>query len=335
MRIDSHTHLIPDDYRDVITSRGLVPYELAPWSLDLMHDFMADYEIDAAVLSLSPPGVFFGDQGLATDLARMVNERTAAMVDADPDRFAGLGVLPLPDVDAALAEIAYALDVLKLDGIALFSNVDGSYLGDERWAPVFDELDRRGAYVFLHPTAPPGPPALAQYPEWLYELPFDTTRAVVDLIYSGTLERCAALRLQVSHLGGTALVLAARIGSLASRAPDLATKAPAGALSYLSSLYYDTGLSNEAALVRGAMTTVPLERIVFGTDWPYAALPEPGDPAPSLSALGSDRKALEHTNIGALIPRWRFDPHAGPIAAPAEPEIDRSLRHQQQSPSSG
>src|SRR5205823_11839696 len=133
-------------------------------------------EIDAAVMSLGPPGVWFGDAGMAAELARISNEATAELVRAAPQQFAGLAALPLPDVDASLAELTHALDVLELDGVALLSNVDGIYAGDPRIEPVWTELDRRGAYVFLHPAVPPAPPALPEHPVWLYEFPFDTTR---------------------------------------------------------------------------------------------------------------------------------------------------------------
>jgi predicted TIM-barrel fold metal-dependent hydrolase len=272
--------------------------------MELMDAFLRRHEIDAAVLSLSPPGVFFGDQGLATELARMVNERTAELVGSDPRRFAGLAFLPLPDVDAAVAELRHALDVLRLDGVALLSNVAGIYPGAPEWAPLFDELNERKAYVLLHPTAPATPmPALA-YPVWLYEFPFDTTRALTHLIYSGTLERCPEIRLQVAHLGGTAPFLARRLGSLAAREPAAAADAPAGAGRYLAGLYYDTGLSNDPAAIAATQAVVPAERVVFGTDWPYADLPERGDPAPALDALGAaGRAAVEGRHAAALVPR--------------------------------
>ncbi len=107
--------------------------------------------------------------------------------------------------------------------------------------------------MFLHPAAPTPAPALPEHPIWLYEFPFDTTRAVVNLIYSGTLERCPGVRVQVPHLGGTAPFLAHRIASLADRAPALAASAPAGALAALAGLWYDTGLSNHASAVRAAL----------------------------------------------------------------------------------
>lgn len=265
-------------------------------------DFMNRYAIDAAVISLGPPGVWFGDAGLAAELARMVNETTAELVGSAPHRFAGLAVLPLPDVDAALAELTHALDVLELDGVALLSNVDGIYPGDPRLTPVWTELDRRGTYVFLHPAAP-GSPVLPHHPIWLYEFPFDTTRALANLIYSGMLEESTGLRLQLAHLGGTAPFLAHRLASLAAREPEQASAAPSGALAALARCWYDTGLSNHATAVAATAAIVPFERIVFGSDWPYLALPEAGDPAPELAAFGDRRALLDAENAAALVPR--------------------------------
>jgi predicted TIM-barrel fold metal-dependent hydrolase len=303
-RIDAHVHILPPDYRAELERRSLLPPGIPPWSPELVDGLMARHDIDAAVLSLAPPGVFFGDQGLADELARLVNEHTAEFVAAAPERFGGLAVLPLPDVDAALAELRHALDVLRLDGVALLSNLGGAYLGDPAWDPLFDELDRRGAYVFLHPTMPPHPLPLPQHPVWLYEFPFDTTRAVVNLIYSGTLERCPRMRLQVAHLGGTAPFLAHRIASLAAREPERASRAPAGALAQLRRLYYDTGLSNNAVALAATLEVADIGQVVFGTDWPYADLPPTGDPAPGLANLAdADRARIDAANIAALVPR--------------------------------
>ena len=303
-RIDTHVHLLPDDYRAALTKRSLIRGPLPAFSRELLDGFVARYAIDAAVLSLSPPGVWFGDQGLATELARLVNERTAEVVRSDPSRFAGLTVLPLPDPDAALSELAYAFVVLGLDGVVLLSNVGGTYQGDPVWDAVWAELDRRGAYVMLHPHAPPHRPPLPQHPPWLYEFPFDTTRAIVNLIYSGTLERSPSVRLQVAHLGGTVPFLAERIASLAVREPDKAALAPQGSAAALARLYYDTGLSNSAAALETVRSVAPLDRIVFGTDWPYAALPDAGDPAPELAALGPARELVDGGNAAALVPRF-------------------------------
>lgn len=305
MRIDAHVHLLPDDYRAAVERHASLPYPLPPWSLGLVDELMRRHAIDASILSLAPPGVWFGDAALARELARMVNERTAGIVRDDPARYAGLAVLPLPDIDGALAEVRFALDVLGLDGVALMSNVAGTYHGDPVWDPLWDELDRRGAYVFVHPAAPPHALPLPEHPIWLYEFTFDTTRAVANLIYSGTLERCPDVRLQVAHLGGTAPFLAHRLASLAPREPARAARAPQGALAYLARLYYDTGLSNHLLAVETARAVAPIEQIVFGTDWPYAALPATGDPAPELAALGAERVLVDASNAGVLVPRLR------------------------------
>ena len=301
MRIDTHVHLVPDGYRAIVKERSTLP--LPPWSREMTEEFMDRHQIDAAVMSLGPPGIWFGDAGLAAELARIVNEATADLVRAAPQRFAGLAVLPLPDIDASLTELSHALDVLELDGVALLSNLDGIYPGDERLEPVWTELDRRGTYVFLHPAAPVPPPALPHHPIWLYEFPFDTTRALANLVYSGTLERATRLRLQVAHLGGTAPFLAHRIDSLAAREPNSAAAAPSGALAALARCWYDTGLSNHESAVAATAAVIPFEQIVFGTDWPYAALPPAGDPAPELDALGDRRALLDSGNAGALVPR--------------------------------
>jgi predicted TIM-barrel fold metal-dependent hydrolase len=313
MRIDAHAHVIPDDYRAELKRRGLLPYPLPPWSRDAMLELQERHGIDATIASLSPPGVAFGDQGLADELARMANEATAALVASDPERFGGLAVLPLPDVDRALAELGHALDVLRLDGVMLLSNVLGTYLGDPAWDPLFDELQRRRAYVLVHPHAPPSALPLPQHPIWLYEYPFDTTRAIVNLIYSGTLERCPDVALQMSHLGGAAPYLAHRIASLAAREPTAAAAAPRGALAYLERLHYDTGLADNDVALAAMRLVAPLERIVFGSDWPYAPLPADGDPQPALAALGDDRAGVDAGHIARLVPRLS----RGPLPRPA------------------
>jgi 6-methylsalicylate decarboxylase len=289
----------------MLEARGLLKYPIGEWRLELTDAFLDAYAIDACVLSLAPLGVWFGDAGLARELARLANEQTAAVVATNPRRYAGLAVVPFPDIDAALEEIAYALDVLKLDGIAVLSNVDGAYPGDPSWAPMLAELDRRGAYLFIHPTTSAALPTLAQIPIWVQELPFDTTRAIANLIFSGALDDYPDLRVQVAHLGGTAPFLAHRIASLGVRHPEFADFTPARVANALASLYYDTGLSNHIEPIEATRAHVPFEHIVFGSDWPYAVLPDGPDFAPDLSALGADRRAaLEGQHAAALVPRW-------------------------------
>jgi predicted TIM-barrel fold metal-dependent hydrolase len=304
-RIDLHAHVIPDAYRELLVARdGSSPF-VPPARMEELMATMERYEIDAAAISTGPPGAYLGDEGQASELARAANESIAAIVRSAPDRFGGLALLPLPDVEAAIAELRYALDELELDGVMLLSNTAGVYLGDDRWEAVYEELDRREAYVLVHPAPPPHVPPLGdEHPVWLYEFPFDTTRALAKLIFSGTLERHSSIRFQLAHLGGVAPFLAQRLASLAERAPEQAQRAPAGALEYLRRQYYDTGLSASAPAIAATLEITSLGQIVFGTDWPYAALPNGVDPAPALAALGAEgRAAIDCRNAAALVPR--------------------------------
>lgn len=305
MRIDTHVHVTPPPLlAELKRVYGDRPIGVVPSTPEGLRELMGRFGIDAAVVSPGPPGAFLGDQSRANELARALNEEAARLRDAEPARIAALATLPLPDVEAALAELRHALDVLQLDGVFLLSNVAGTYLGDPAWDPLFDELERRRAYAFVHPSFPPYPLPLA-HPVWLYEFTFDTTRAVTQLIYSGTLERCPNVRIQLAHLGGTVPFLAHRIASLAERMPDAALAAPAGALAYLARLYYDTGLSNNSVALASTLEVAPLEHVVFGTDWPYAALPEEGDdPTPDLDAIGAQRRARVEANAARLVPRF-------------------------------
>ncbi|WP_166459322.1 amidohydrolase family protein [Amycolatopsis pithecellobii] len=303
-RIDTHAHVIPAAYRAELRRLNLVPgFPLPDATEQVLATAMERRSIDAAVISLPPPGVWFGDEGVARKLSRLVNEEIASTVRAEPARFAGLATLPLPSVDAALEEIAYAFDVLGLDGVALHSNVGGIYLGDPAFDPIFAELDHRSAYAFLHPMEPAVPSPRPDVPGWVQEFPFDTTRALVNLIYSGTLERSPNIRLQVAHLGGTAPFLADRLAQWAEREPERAGQAPAGAVAYLRRLYYDTGLSNNPIALAAVRELAGIEHVVFGTDWPYLSTPADVDPIDGLGLDEHELELVQHKNAAALVPR--------------------------------
>ena len=277
-RIDCHAHVLPPDYRALL---GDLP--IRPARLEDYEAAMAASGIDAAVISTGPPGAFMGDPGQALELARAANEGIATITG---ERFAGLATLPLPDVDGALSELAYALDTLSLDGVMLLTSAAGVYLGDERWDPVLAELDRREAYAFIHPGFPPHALPLEQHPVWLYEFTFETVRAVANLIYSGALERYPRIRFQLAHLGGAVPFLAHRRPHGCACAGG-GLSGPGRALEYLQRFYYDTGLADNAAALAATREIVPADRIVYGTDWPYAVtLDQPlAPPAENAAAL--------------------------------------------------
>jgi 6-methylsalicylate decarboxylase len=289
MRIDAHAHHIPARFRDAVSELAGTDYPLPEVTADQHLAAMDDHEIELAVVSLPPPGVHVGTDEATGRLARLVNESYAEAISAHPGRFAALASLPLPDVDGALAELDYALDALDLDGVVLYSNVGGAYIGDDRFTAVLEELDRRRAYVLLHPADPPCAP-LADYPRWLVELPFETTRAVVTLLYSGALDRYPGITWHVPHCGGTVPFLAPRLATLVQREPRLATRVTGDPVSRLTGVYYDTAQAHNAPALAATVALAGADRLVFGTDWPFAVLSSGADPQPELDTLGADAR---------------------------------------------
>lgn len=160
------------------------------WNSETTVAVMDRQDIATAMLSVSSPGVYFGDSAAARRLARSVNEFAVQKAQDYPGRYGTFASLPLPDIDAALEEIDYALRVLKVDGFVMLTNFGGTYLGDAKFDPIFDELNRRQAVIFIHPTSPPCWEHIALgYPRPMIEFPFESTRAVTNLVISGTLDR--------------------------------------------------------------------------------------------------------------------------------------------------
>jgi 6-methylsalicylate decarboxylase len=243
-KIDLHSHFLPPGYADEMIRAGLSMPDGMPgypeWNPELA---LAAYDrlgISTGILSISSPGVHHGDDLAAKRLARRVNEAGAALVRRFPSRFGLFASLPLPDIDASLEELTYALDVLGADGIELKTNSRGIYLGDPRFEPVFDELNRRKALVFIHPTSPSFCNHCGlSHPRSVIEFPFDTTRAVMNMICSGTLARCPDLTIILPHNGGALPMVAKRIASYGAAA-QIGCEAPVDVVGLLKKLYYDT-----------------------------------------------------------------------------------------------
>jgi aminocarboxymuconate-semialdehyde decarboxylase len=218
--VDTHHHILPDFFFQATNEAdhpagGVAP---APWSRASMLSFLDDAGIDVAVTSISTPGVHTGDDAAARALARRCNELAAELIRDRPDRFGGFACLPLPDVEGALAELAYAFDDLRLDGVVLFSNARGIYLGDSRFTPLFEELQRRAAVVFVHPNPSPDPGAHALgLPDNLIDFTADTTRAVAQLLYSNTFARTPDVKYVFSPAGGTENERTAILGATATK----------------------------------------------------------------------------------------------------------------------
>jgi 6-methylsalicylate decarboxylase len=270
--VDIHHHVLPDFFWQATNEGsnpvgGIMP---PPWSREGMISFLDDARIDVAVTSISTPGVHTGDDAAARALARRCNELSAELIRDRPDRFGGFACLPLPDVDGALAELAYALDVLKLDGVVLFSNSRGVYLGDPRYTALFEELQRRRAVVFVHPNASPDPSAHALgLPDSLIDFTADTTRAVAALHYSGTFARTPDVSYVFSHAGGTVPYLAGRFDIVDRMQVIPGAEQRSSAAETFRRLYWDTALSWGDPVLRMLRDTVGIGQVLFGTDFPY------------------------------------------------------------------
>ncbi|MGW3666715.1 amidohydrolase family protein [Streptomyces sp. NPDC005141] len=298
--IDVHAHLLPDFYVEQATAAGHAHPDgmggWPSWSVRDHLDLMDRNGIRTAMLSLSSPGVHFGDDKAARVLARRVNEYSANVARDHRGRFGNFVSLPLPDVDGALEEIAFAFDELGADGVALLTHTHGVYLGDERLAPVFAELDRRGAVVFLHPTSPVcwEQSALGR-PRPMVEYIFDTARTVTDLVMAGVLTRHPDMRVIVPHCGGAVPVLADRINEFMRLFVPSHQAPPRDAVQQLGALYYDLAGTAFPRQVPALLKLVGPDRVLFGSDYCWT-------PAPLADAHIAAIDAAEPPTEGAT---WR------------------------------
>lgn len=279
-RIDVHQHFLPDFYAEALARAGLKTVDggmpVPAWSAEAALAMMDRQQIATGMISLSSPSTHFLAPTHRAGLVRRVNAAGAALVTAHPGRFGFFATLPMPDVQAALAEIGHAFDVLGVDGVILETNIDGTYLGAPAFAPIFAELNRRKATLFLHPTSPACFDAVALgRPAPLLEFPLDTTRTLVDLLYSRTLQTHPDIKLIVPHGGAALPALVARIAAFAGLPfinPRPASEAEV--FETLARLYYDVALSGHPVAFAGLRRLAPISQILFGSDWPFT--PEMG-----------------------------------------------------------
>lgn len=270
-RIDVHTHVVPPFWGEALPNHGGDPsgWAIPGWSADAHLKFMDENQIATSVLSLTAPSVtgWHGQQRI--DLARKVNEYVAHLVAKYPSRFGNFATVPLPDVEAAVTEAEYALDSIGADGIVLLSNYDGAYLGDPRFAPLWKALDKRSAVVFIHPGHPQIP-LLPDVPGPLVDYPFDTTRNAVHMVFNGVLDNYPNVKIILSHAGGFVPYTVLRFCELQ---PSLAPDGPNAEqlLAKFKLFYWDTALSSGKYAFSSFLELADSERILFGSDFPYAA----------------------------------------------------------------
>ena len=313
-RIDVHQHVVPPFWVEALPAHGGDPSGArygdpkAPviplWTPESAVTFMDSQEIAVGVLSLTSPGIIRWEPSERRSMARRVNEYTAELVAKRPDRFGHFATVPLPDVDGALLELEYALDALHADGVILLGNYADKYLGDPIFEPLWAELDRREGVVFLHPCLPLPPPAGVAGP--LVDYPFDTTRAAVQLVLNGTVNRHPRVRIILSHAGGFVPYASHRFAELAHVfRPD--APEPLEILVTLKRFYFDTALSSSPAALPSLKAFANPERILYGTDFPFAPADVGGYFTAKLDAYegltADEHRAISHRNAWRILPR--------------------------------
>ena len=294
-RIDIHRHVSPPFYQDTI--KGIYPKPfpplLAAWTPERCLADMDAGGIELGVLSMpARPGVSFGDVAAARTFCRETNEYMAGLRRAYPGRFGMFAALPLPDIEGSIAELAYALDVLKAEGVGTCTSYGATYLGDTIFAPLWAELDRRGAIVFTHPTdAECCPNPVPQMHETVVEFGADTARTIGSLVFSGTSTQFPHIRFVFSHGGGSMPFAIDRFLNQA-RLPSTAALLPNGVEHELRRFYYDTAFASSPVAMAALTKLVPCSQIVLGTDFPYnpgavtvAALDVSGVAASDIAAI--------------------------------------------------
>jgi 6-methylsalicylate decarboxylase len=295
-RVDIHYHPIAPDWIAHPRVQAAIAPQVMPiarrWTPQVALEEMDRNGIELAVSSVANPGVWFGDVSDARRLARHCNDFSAALKHDYPGRFAFFAALPLPDIAGSVDEIGRSFDRLGADGVGLFTSYGDTWLADERFAPIFEELNRRGAVVYVHPAAPdcckklvPGLPAA------LIEYPVDTTRAMLHWLRSGSRQRYPALKLIFSHAGGYTMGGLGRLQLLAQTHPEFGL--PKDIAAEVAKFWFEISSSADPVTLQALRAYVPVSQILLGTDSPFI-----GSMTPNLAQLAN--AGLSATELAAI-----------------------------------
>jgi predicted TIM-barrel fold metal-dependent hydrolase len=295
-RIDVHQHVLPPFWIDGLKERHSV-HRPPAWTPEAAIAYMDSRQIAKGILSLTAPALSDWVESERPALARDVNDYTANLVERWPERFGHFATLPLPDIDFALRELDYAYDVLAADGVVLLSNYGDRYLGDPWFEPLWIELNRRKAIVFIHPTRSTLR-ELTGIPAPFLDFPCDTTRTANDMVVNGVLDRHRKMRLILSHAGGFVPYAVQRFAACAALMPGAA-----GVDAIVESFrrfYFDTALSSSPYTIPSLKAFADPSRILFGSDFPYG----PGGAAERFTSMldaspllsDAERAAVNRTN---------------------------------------
>jgi predicted TIM-barrel fold metal-dependent hydrolase len=324
-RIDTHAHAIPANYLAALRKAGVAEAggrAMPEWSPEAALDAMAELDVSTAILSVSAPGTtFLAEAADAAALARDVNDYTASVVAANPNRFGFFATVAMPHVEKALTEAVRALDDLHADGVVLLANNAGVYLGEDGQDDLFAALDQRSAVVFIHPAELPGPTVPGVLP-WATDFLLDTTRSAYLLVRNNIRRKYPNIRFILSHAGGFVPYASHR---MALAIMSETGRSAADILDDFASFYFDTALSSSAAALPSLLAFAQPGHITFGSDFPFAPVAAGKmfaaglETYPGLAA--SQRQAIDRDNALRLFPRL------GAAAPPAPPSMPDRLKH--------
>jgi predicted TIM-barrel fold metal-dependent hydrolase len=304
-RIDVHHHLVAPRFLPSLREMGV----LTPHLASIMNEKNALEDMDKAGVTLAINSSTLPEQikGEARRAySRENNEYMARLVADYPGRFGMFANLPLPDVDATLKEIEYAFDVLKADGVHMITSYENHWLGDKIFAPVFDELNRRKAVIYTHPHGPAcchGILREIEIRDASIEYGTDTTRALVNLLFSGTVKRCPDIRLIFSHGGGTMPFLVERFIRM-EKNPRYAPLMPQGFVVEAQKFFYDTAQILHGAPLVALKQLIPLPQICYGTDYPWRYSDECVSKLMASGVFTAAELAAIDRNAAPLFPRF-------------------------------
>jgi len=305
-RIDVHHHISPPPWVTALKAAKLDSPPVNSWTPQRSIDDLDKGGVATAITSPTLPAVGFLNAADAASVARASNEYARKLADESRGRFRMFALLPMPHVDATLNEIAYALDVLKADGVAFMTSYGNQYLGDAAFTPVMDDLHRRKATAYTHPNDPACCLNLGSgVAPVIIEYGTDTTRTIASLVFSGTARRCPGINFIFSHAGGTLSALTERFLVQMMRPPYAKEGFTAErVLAELRSFYYDTAQASNPVAMASLTQFIPISQIVYGTDYPYRSAAEHTQGLAKIFS-GADLRAIERDNALRILPRLR------------------------------
>ena len=310
-RIDVHFHIIPKFYQEAVYAAGFGPARRAgypDYSPELGLELMDANGIEVALTSVAQPGVQFAEPQAAKALARRLNDYASELMVRWPRRYGAFSILPLHDIDGALAEADHTLGSLKHQGVCLFASYGEKFLGEPFFDPLLEALNERDAAVFVHPTLHPSSRRIElPWPGMLMEYLFDTTRAAANLLLSGRLERFSRIKFILAHAGGTLPYFSWRMAGLPQVDETFPQWTRERYAAGLRMFWYDNALSPGATTMGALRTVADPNRILFGSDWPFVppklvAEEVATHEAPDLHSA-QERAAIDRGNALKLFPQ--------------------------------